>query len=625
MRRVYQGHQPQLYDAGWTVRKGLADAYRLNTREGAGVRFILADKSTKKLTFRELEAEALRRGRWLLAQGLSKGDHVAFIVPGPMEFVLTFLGAAAVGIIPVPLYPPLGFGKLDAFIRDTARTLDIARVKALVTQKKVAPILWSLVGKVDSLDDLLLTEKFVGEPPASTPEPEPVYPDDTCFLQFTSGSTAAPKGVIVTHRSLGANGHAIMQHGLEVDVERDLAVSWLPLYHDMGLIGFVISPLTSGLETCFMPTMSFIKRPSLWMETMSEYGGTISFAPNFAFGLAVKRTRADKVADMRLDQVRLLGAGAEPNNPATLQAFIDHFAPAGLKPEAMLPVYGMAEATLAMTFSYLDEPFRIDTIDADTYADDGKAVPLNGDAATKTALEFVSCGYVFPDHGIRIVDDEGHTLPDRTTGEIVFSGPSVAGGYLDNPGATDEVFRPDGLRTGDLGYLADGELFVTGRKKDLIILNGRNYDPQSIEWTVAEIDGIRQGNVIAFSRPGSDTEELVVVAETRQKAEHEELIAKVRGVVRHEFAMNPADIVLTAPGTLPKTTSGKLQRHKARQQYLQGSLGTDGVRTMGGKGQAMNLAKHVAKSAVSRMSHAVKKRAKKATGMFKRPTDGGRP
>ncbi len=623
MRRVETAYQPKPYNADWTVRWGLANAPTLNPNAAAGCRFILADKSTKKFSFAELEAEAMRRGRWLLAQGLRKGDHVAFIVPGPMEFVLTFLGATACGLIPVPLYPPLGFGKLDAFIRDTARTLNLARVKALVTQKKVAPILWSLVGKVDTLDDLLLTEKFVGEPPANTPEPEAVHPDDTCFLQFTSGSTAAPKGVIVTHRSLGANGHAIMQHGVEVDVNNDVALSWLPLYHDMGLIGFVISPLTSGLETVFMPTMSFIVRPSRGMGAMSQYKGTITCAPNFAYGLAVKRTRADKIEGMELSHVRLLGAGAEPNNPATLQAFLDHFAPAGLKPEAMMPVYGMAEATLAMTFSYLDEPFRIDRICADTYADDGLAVPINGDT-TRSALEFVSCGYVFPEHGIRVVDDEGNTMPDRTTGEIVFSGPSVAAGYLDNPGATGEVFREDGLRTGDLGYVADGELYVTGRKKDLIILNGRNYDPQSIEWTVAEIDGIRQGNVIAFSRPGNNTEELVVVAETKQKTDLEELIGKVRGVVRHEFAMNPADIVLTGPGTLPKTTSGKLQRRKARQHYIDGTLGAEGVRTMGNKGQTLNLAKHVAKSAVSRVSHAVKKRAKKASGIFKRPGGANR-
>ncbi|MFT7578577.1 MAG: fatty-acyl-CoA synthase [Myxococcota bacterium] len=614
MRKVSNGHQANSYDVDWTMRRGLERASSLNPNPNAGVRFVLENRSEKKWTYSELNEEVLRRGRWLRSLGLKKGDHVAYIVPSGMEFVLTFLAATACGIIPVPLYPPMGFGKLDAYVRDTARTLNIAKTRMLLTEKKVQPILWSLVDKVETMEKLVCIDTFVGEPSGPVPEAEEVHPDDVCFLQFTSGSTAAPKGVIVTHRSLGANGYAIMQHGLEIDVENDVAVSWLPLYHDMGLIGFVIAPMTAGLEAVFMPTMNFIKRPSLWMETISKHKGTITFAPNFAYGLAVKRTSAEKVKALDLSQVRVLGAGAEPNNPATLDAFIAHFSPAGLKPEAIFPVYGMAEATLAMTFSHLDEPLVTDVIDAEVYADEGRAVAASkhGD---RPVLEFVGCGYAFPDHGVHIIDSDGKVLDDRTTGEIVFTGPSVAAGYLDNPEATANIFRADGLRTGDLGYVDNGHLFVTGRKKDLIILNGRNYDPQSIEWIVADIPGIRQGNVIAFSRPGANTEELVVVAETKHEADLETLIAEARRVIRHEFSLNPADIVLTGPGTLPKTTSGKLQRQKARQQYIAGTLGVEGVRTMGDRGQKVTLAKHVAKSAVSRVRHEVKKRT---TGIFAR-------
>lgn len=616
MRKVHAGHQPTPYDPSWTVRRGVEIAKTANPRPDAGMRFILEDGSSKKFTFAELEAEVIRRARWLLSLGLEKGDHVAFIVPGPLDFVLTFLGATYTGIVPVPLYPPMGFGKLDAYIRDTARTLEIAKVKMLVTQKKVEPILWSLVSKVSTLDSLVCVERFVGEPPKNAPEPAVVHPDDVCFLQFTSGSTSAPKGVVVTHRSLGANGYYIMQYGLEVDIENDMAVSWLPLYHDMGLIGFVISPLTAGLETCFIPTLSFIKRPSIWMETASKYQATITFAPNFAYGLAAKRTPPEKVAGLDLSRLRLMGAGAEPNNPQTLQKFVDHFAPAGLKPEAMLPVYGMAEATLAMTFSRLDEPMRTEVLDAELYTTEGRAVPLAEDErAGRTVVEFVSCGWVWPDHEIVIMDDDGNPLPDRTVGEIVFRGPSTAAGYFENPEATARSFRSDGLRTGDLGYLAEGELFVTGRKKDLIILNGRNYDPQSIEWAVAEVPGVRQGNVIAFSRPGNNTEELVVVAETKEKEELQALAASIREAIREHQQMNPADIVLLPAGALPKTTSGKLQRQKARAQYLEGTLGVEGVRTMGERGQTLTLAKHVARSAVTRVRHAVRRRT---TGIFNR-------
>ncbi len=620
MRRGANDYKGISYDPEWTLRKGIENAHAMNPDPEAGMTFLSDKGEAQKLTFREVHAEARRRGLWLLKLGLNKGDACAFIIPDPYDFVLTFLGATYVGVVPVPLYPPLGFGKLDAFIRDTARTLNTAKVKMLVTAKKVQPILWSLVDKVDTMGDVVIVESFEGDP-VGAPEPEDVTPDDVCFLQFTSGSTAAPKGVVVTHRSLGANGYAIMNWGLEVDIATDVACMWLPLYHDMGLIGFVISPLTVGLQTVFMPTLRFIKRPSSWMQMMSDHKGTVTFAPNFAYGLAVKRTKAEKVPALDLSSVRLLGAGAEPNNPETLQGFIDHFAPAGLKPEAMLPVYGMAEATLAMTFGNLDEPFQVDTVDAEVYADTKRAEPVDVDAAAnsdKTILEFVSCGYVWPNHGIKIIDHDGASLPDRHVGEVVFSGPSVAAGYFENPEATAAVFKDDGIRTGDLGYLAEGQLFITGRKKDLIIINGRNYDPQSIEWVAHEVDGCRKGNVIAFSRPGESGEELVIASETKLTEGHDALKKAIASAVRHEFSLNPADIVLTGPGTLPKTTSGKLQRAKAKMQYLNGNLGGDGVRTAGDKGQSIILAKHVAKSTVSRVKHALKKRG---AGLFKKGDD----
>jgi len=242
--------------------------------------------------------------------------------------------------------------------------------------------------------------------------------------------------------------------------------------------------------------------------------------------------------------------------------------------------YGMAEATLAMTFSRLDDALRTEVLDGEIYATEGRAVPLSPEErAGRTVVEFVSCGWVWPDHEILIMDEDGLALPDRQVGEVVFRGPSVAAGYFENHDATAKSFRRDGLRTGDLGYLVDGELFVTGRKKDLIILNGRNYDPQSIEWVVAEIPGVRQGNVIAFSRPGANTEELVVVAETKEKEDLQALAAPIREAVRENHQMNPADIVLLPAGALPKTTSGKLQRQKARAHYLEGTLGVEGVRT----------------------------------------------
>ncbi|MGB0590333.1 MAG: fatty acyl-AMP ligase [Myxococcota bacterium] len=603
--------QTEFYEPDWTVGYALKRVQTLERRKDAGYVFVASDGSERSYTFEEIEAAVINRAKHLLSRGLKKGDRVGIIVPDPEEFVLTFFACAVAGLVSIPLFPPLGMGKLDSYIRDTARILGIGHAKMLITSKQVEPILWSLVGKVDELDQLITTEKFAGDAPADAPDLEEVHPDDLCFLQFTSGSTAAPKGVMVTHRNLGANTQTITEHGLDLSyAPTDVTLSWLPLYHDMGLIGMVLCPLASGLHAVLVPTMTFIKRPACWMELMSKYKATITFAPNFAYGLAVKRTKPEKVAQMELSQVRILGCGAEPNHPGTLRAFAEHFAPAGLKPEAILPVYGMAEATLAMSFNRLDQQLRTDVVDAKVYQDDGRAVSVDGEGLESEdtkSLEFVSCGWALPRHAVTIIDDAGNALADRCIGEIVFSGPSVTPGYFENDEATSKAFKGDSVRTGDLGYLVDGELFVTGRAKDLIILNGRNYDPHSIEWVVADLDGVRKGNVICFSVPGAQTEELVVVAEIKRGEDPEALEAIVRGAVREEFSLNPKAIKLMGPGTLPKTTSGKLQRRKCREQFISGELGGEGVRTMGNKGQAIVLARHVARSMVSRVTHTVKR------------------
>lgn len=587
------------YPDEWTIPYALANVHKVCGRQDTGYGFLAPDLSVEKLTFSELHHEALKRGRNLLARGLTKGDKVALIVPDPRDFVLTFLGATAVGIVPVPVYPPLSFGKLDAYVEQTARVLDVARAKLLVTSKKAQHILWSLVDHVRTLTGVVLAEDLSKELAADAPVAEEVFPDDIAFLQFTSGSTSEPKGVVVTHRNLGANGHAIMYEGLDSDPATDAALAWLPLYHDMGLIGFVIAPLTAGIDVYFMPTLDFIKQPSRWMRAMSQYKATISFAPNFAYGLAARRTSADVVETLDLSRIKILGAGAEPNHPATLNAFLDHFEPAGLRRGALNPVYGMAEATLAMTFRPLLEGMLVDTVVGETIQSTGVATPITDEA--EAGVEFVGCGRSFRDHEILIMDDDGTALPDRQVGEIVFRGPSVTAGYYCDPKKTTEAYRREGLRTGDLGYLANGELYVTGRKKDLIILNGKNYDPQSVEWPCAEIPGVRKGNVVAFSRPGQHTEELVVVAEVKKDADRDAIRSAIEETTRETLYLSAQDVVLLDAGLLPKTTSGKLQRAKTRLQYLDGSLGAEGIRTLGDRGQTVTLARHVAKSAISRV------------------------
>jgi fatty-acyl-CoA synthase len=413
---------------------------------------------------------------------------------------------------------------------------------------------------------------------------------------------------VVTHQNLIANSWAMMHDGLEVG-DDDQGVSWLPLYHDMGLIGCMLAPLWCGLPMVFIPTVSFVKHPTLWMETVHRFRGTLSYAPNFAYALARRRTPDEKLKKLDLSCLKALGAAAEPNHPDTLRAFVEFFGRAGLKPGAILPSYGMAEATLAMTFCPMGRGLKTDRIVSDAYHSQGKAVPAGPEEPKEKVLEYVSCGSPFPSHRLKIVGEDGRELPERSMGEIVFGGPSVTAGYFEREEATREVFTEAGLHTGDLGYVADGELYVTGRKKDIIILNGRNYDPQTVEWEAAEVPGVRKGNVVAFSRPGVATEELVVVAEAKEGQALGDLARAVKLRIQENLFLTVTDVRLIGQGQLPKTTSGKLQRRRTREQYLEGTLGSEGVRTVGGRAEKLMLAKHLGRSMMARFRHGIRQRA----------------
>ncbi|MET9265333.1 fatty acyl-AMP ligase [Amycolatopsis sp. NPDC004079] len=530
-----------------------------------GFTFAEEDGREHFVSWPELSREALRRGRRLLGSGLRKGERIALVVPGQREFVLSFLGAVSVGVVPVPMSPPMGIGKFEAYCEDAAHIVRAAGARVLLMPRSLADPLSHAVEGLRVADP----EEFFAEPlPGSVPEPEAILPEDVMFLQFTSGSTAAPKGVRVTHASALANCAAIVG-ALRLERRRDRGVSWLPMYHDMGLVGFVLAPLLARCPVSFLPTLRFALSPRLWLETVSRHRATVTFAPNFGLALAVKHTPADEVRRLDLSCLRVVGCGAEPNHPETLRSFATRFAAAGLRPGAVVPCYGMAEATLAISFGEIGIPFAPDVIQQEPYYGSGLARPASADSGEQVA--FVPCGRAVAGHRILVVDDDGNPLPERHVGEVVFQGPSVAAGYHGDAEATRRSFTPHGLRTGDCGYLADGVLYVTSRKKDLLIVNGRNHDPQTVEWAAAEVPGLRKGNVVAFTRPGRTTEEVVIVAELRG-GDAAAAARRVRSRVQTTLSLTVAEVLLVAPGELPKTSSGKVRRSKTRQHYLQGAL-----------------------------------------------------
>jgi fatty-acyl-CoA synthase len=388
--------------------------------------------------------------------------------------------------------------------------------------------------------------------------------EQVAYLQFTSGSTGRPRAVASTSGALLANCVGIMRDALAAEAGRDHGVSWLPLHHDMGLVGFVLAPMAVGVSVTLMTPLSFLRDPRSWMRGMAEVGGTITAAPNFAYALAARRSGPQTVAGLDLTRARVLLCGGEPVNRPTLESFIRVHEPAGLRADAVRPCYGLAEHTLALAVS--PSGLRSDRVDSDALHRRQCAVPA---AAGGRTLEVVSCGHPLPGHTVRITDEAGRPCGERQVGEVWAKGPSVAGGYVGDESVSEQVFRADGwLRTGDRGYVTDeGGLHVVGRCKDVLIVNGRNIDPQRVEWLAETVDGVRPHGAVAFTRPGVDTEEVVVLAECEPG--HEPTVADaVRRVVAQHLSVPVGDVVLGRPGSVLRTTSGKPRRQQMRTAYL---------------------------------------------------------
>lgn len=560
-------------------------------------------------SYTAIERMSARFGGALQALGLRKGDRLALILPNNDDFVLCFLGALRAGVIPVPIYPPMALGQLQAYLDNTRHIVAKSGARALVTNAKIKRLLGTVQAECPALEQVVAIEGI-----RESTEPlkaERITLEDTAFLQFTSGSTSRPKGVTLTHANLAANIACIMHHGLQIR-DDDVAVSWLPLYHDMGLIGFVLAPIFHRVPVHFLPALMFLKRPVSWLQAFSRVGGSIAYAPNFAYALCVKRIKAADLEGLKLDTWRVAGCGAEPIRPETLEAFCDAFGKIGFKREALLPSYGMAESSLAIAFTELGEGVKTVAVHGPTLWEAGEAKVVAEDA--EDAVRLVSCGPKFPEHDVAVFapeDETGETrLPDGKVGELRIQGPSVMRGYWEDAERTRAAFAGAWLKTGDLGFLHEGHVFICGRSKEVVIVNGRNYYPQDMEWEASKVAGVRKGNVVAFgARDPSGVErdrERVVLAFEVQEPERlgapTALLTEIRKAVQEGMGLTLDDVVALPPGALPKTSSGKLQRARTRELYETGELMG---RSAAKDPSRLDLVKHAAQSQLSYFKLAV--------------------
>lgn len=506
----------------------------------------------------------------LRGQGVARGDRVLLMLTAQADFVDAFFGAMWADAVPVPLFPPLFSSRLEDFVANFGKIASNADAKVLVASQAIVS---AAKGFADQLGDGLrvLSPSSWDDAGERLEEAPTNGPADLALLQYTSGSTGTPKGVALSHANLLANVRAI---GRAIDLdEDDVGVSWLPLYHDMGLIGTLGTLYWGGRVICLSP-LDFAKDPATWLRAISEHRGTLSPAPNFAFRRCL-RLSDEEVAGLDLSTWRVAFNGAEPVDAKTLQDFAARFAPHGFRTSALYPVYGLAEHTLAVSFPVLGQGPYVDSVDRSRLASSGVAASVP--AEHPDAVSFVSVGTPLEGVSVEIRDDRGDAVPEGHVGEVVVRSASVMTGYFRDAAATAEVLSGGWLNTGDLGYLKAGMLYITGRSKDLVIRAGRNYYPQDIEAAVTDVKGVRAGRVVAFSVPAddySDDEEVVVLAETgvSEETPPADLIQDIAIAVAARVGFRPHRVALCERGALPITSSGKVRRRVARTKFLDGRL-----------------------------------------------------
>ncbi|MGD8647745.1 MAG: fatty acyl-AMP ligase [Desulfobacterales bacterium] len=528
------------------------------------------------LPYAQLRDEAQTLARRLLSLNPERGVRVALVAETHPDFLRFFFACQYAGLVPVPLPISIHLGGFEAFVAQLHRLLMDCRADLAVAPQEYLPFL------NEAASSLNLT--FCGSPrdydglPVKNIRLQPSASDELAYLQYTSGSTRFPRGVMITQQTVMNNLSIMTRDGIKIR-PGDRGMSWLPFYHDMGLVGLVLGALATQMSVDYLSPLDFVMRPRLWLTLMSQNRATISFSPPVGYELALKRIKKDHIDTLDLSAWRVAGVGAEPIRIAPLNTFAEVLKPSGFDQSSFIAGYGMAETSLAVSFSPLGKGLKEDYIDPEYLAEFQTAIPVDDRRQNKPGQvkSFVNCGEPLPGYEIQIRDSSGLELPERKVGTLFVRGPSVMTGYFEDAEATRDVFSPDGwLNTGDLAYRIGRSLFITGREKDMIIINGRNIWPQDLEYLAEYQPEVRSGNASAFSVPGPDGYDqavLVIQCRKQDEAKSADLTNRVQKRVREEFGID-CFIELVPRHTLPRTTSGKLSRSKARQDFLNRKAGS---------------------------------------------------
>jgi fatty-acyl-CoA synthase len=524
------------------------------------------------ITWRQIRDRAHIIGKKLAGLGFKKGDRIALIAETSANFVAFFIGCQYASVLPVPLPLPTSFGGKEGYVAQLRMQMESCQANGIMAPEFMEQIIDTATEGLD-----LLFKGSIEAYENAEKDGEHCLPssDDLAYLQYSSGSTRFPHGVAVTHKSLLSNTLGMGKHGVKIS-DGDRCISWLPFYHDMGLVGTLLTTINCQVSVDFIPTEEFARRPLSWLRVMSMNGGTITYSPTFGFDICTRRVASRRTGwdELDLSTLRVAGIGGDMIRPDVMRAFTETFSSVGFNDKAFLPSYGLAECTLGVSFADTGKGIEIDLVEEALLSGD-RHVLVNGSADNSRKREVVNCGKPLPEYELHIRDEDDNVLAEGSVGRVLVRGTSVMREYFNDPETTRAVLSEDGwLDTGDMGYMKDGYLYIVGRAKDMIIVNGRNHWPQDIEWAVEQLPGVKNGDVAAISVPGENAEEIpMILAQCRvsDSSERAHFIDEMRRHIQSITGIN-CMVELVPPRSLPRTSSGKLSRSKARNQYLSGHL-----------------------------------------------------